>query len=55
MKTPTVNINGNLVEDDDFIPPEPPARTDYAKKALVELIISPHCHFSFDFLGIGRS
>lgn len=35
IKTPTVNINGNLIEDDDFIPPEPPARTDYGKKALV--------------------
>jgi len=34
IKTPTININGNLVEDDDFIPPEPPARTDYGKKAL---------------------
>jgi hypothetical protein len=29
------NINGTVVEDDDFIPPEPPPRTDYWKKALV--------------------
>ena len=38
VKTPTVNVNGALVEDDDFIPPEPPARTDYGKKALVGAI-----------------
>jgi hypothetical protein len=28
-------LNGTIVEDDDFIPPEPPARIDYGKKALV--------------------
>jgi hypothetical protein len=38
MKTPPANPNGNLVEDDDFIPPEPSARTDYGKKALVGTI-----------------
>jgi hypothetical protein len=27
--------SGNIIEDDDFIPPEPPARIDYGKKALV--------------------
>jgi hypothetical protein len=35
QKTPKINLNGTIVEDDDFIPPEPPARTDYGKKALV--------------------
>lgn len=35
QKTPTVAPNGAVVEDDDFIPPEPPPRTDYGKKALV--------------------
>ena len=38
LKTPAATLNGNLVEDDDFIPPEPPARTDYAKKALVRAV-----------------
>lgn len=35
QKPSTVNSNATTVEDDDFIPPEPPARTDYGKKALV--------------------
>jgi hypothetical protein len=35
QKRPMINLNGTLVEDDDFIPPEPPARVDYGKKALV--------------------
>jgi hypothetical protein len=35
VETPTINHNGNAIEDDDFIAPEPPPRTDYAKKALV--------------------
>jgi hypothetical protein len=35
QKTPAITLDGTGVEDDDFIPPEPPARTDYGKKALV--------------------
>jgi len=35
QKTPAITLDGTVVEDDDFIPPEPPARTDYGKKALV--------------------
>ncbi len=35
VNTPKINLNGTVGEDDDFIPPEPPARTDYGKKALV--------------------
>ena len=38
---PPVNLNGPPVDDDDFIPPEPPARTDYGKKALVGPSSSP--------------
>ena len=42
---PAVNANGAPADDDDFIPPEPPARTDYGKKALVgtsTLLIDPN-------------
>jgi len=35
QNTSKINLNGTVGEDDDFIPPEPPARTDYGKKALV--------------------
>jgi hypothetical protein len=35
QKSQKLNLNGTLVEDDDFIRPEPPPRTDYGKKALV--------------------
>jgi len=35
QNTSKINPNGTVGEDDDFIPPEPPARTDYGKKALV--------------------
>ncbi len=35
QKSPKINLNGAAVDDDDFIQPEPPPRTDYGKKALV--------------------
>lgn len=34
-KLANINLGSSTVEDDDFIPPEPPARKDYGKKALV--------------------
>ncbi len=37
QKTPAIKLSGTVVEDDDFIPPEPPARIDYGKKALVNI------------------
>ena len=41
------------MEDDDFIPPEPPARTDYGKKALVNLnlLITRNNHFQIGISG----
>ena len=44
QKTPMKPLNLNMVEDDDFIPPEPPPRTDYGKKALVNIFFG----FSLD-------
>ena len=41
------------VEDDDFIPPEPPPRTDYGKKALVGSLMKIHSSIGF-LLGVGR-
>ncbi|CAF2800627.1 unnamed protein product [Rotaria sp. Silwood2] len=34
QKNPTLTPSLSTVDDDDFIPPEPPPRTDYGKKAL---------------------
>ena len=39
QKQPSSNIGGPVIEDDDFIPPEPPRRIDYKKKALVNKIM----------------
>jgi hypothetical protein len=42
QKAPSMNSNAATVDDDDFIPPEPPARTDYGKKALVNKSYIPY-------------
>lgn len=45
-------VNPNNADDDDFIPPEPPARTDYGKKALVHICTYLHCK-TIPFSSIG--
>ena len=42
VKTPSINGNGQPVEDEDLIPPEAPPRTDYGKKALVSPVVLAH-------------
>ena len=49
QKPSMINANTTTVDDDDFIPSEPPARADYGKKALVNENFKNFLCFSFNF------